>query len=56
MQFWGITEDGRKIAYLRSNVSHVYQVDVTSSRFTSLPTNLLYEVLNGLKVKRKQNS
>ena len=38
------------------NVSDVYQVDVTSSRFTSLPTNLQYEVLNGLKVKRKQNS
>ena len=56
MQFLGITEDGRKIAYLRSNVSDVYQVDVTSSRFTSLPTNLQYEVLNGLKVKRKQNS
>ena len=56
MQFFGITEDGRKIAYLRSNVSDVYQVDVTSSRFTSLPTNLQYEVLNGLKVKRKQNS
>ena len=43
MQFLGITEDGRKIAYLRSNVSDVYQVDVTSSRFTSLPTNLQYE-------------
>ena len=28
------------------NVSDVYQVDVTSSRFTSLPTNLQYEVLN----------
>jgi len=38
------------------NVSDVYQVDVTSSRFTSLPTNLQYEVLNDLKGKRKQNS
>eukprot|EP00092_Neocalanus_flemingeri_P018656 GFUD01020202.1.p1 GENE.GFUD01020202.1~~GFUD01020202.1.p1 ORF type:complete len:1186 (-),score=434.58 GFUD01020202.1:127-3684(-) len=38
------------------NVSDVYQVDVTSSKFTSLPTNLQYEVLNELKGKRKQNS
>lgn len=38
------------------NVSDVYEVDVTSSRFTSLPTNLQYEVLNDLKGKRKQNS
>ena len=38
------------------NVSDVYQVDVTSSRFTFLPTNLQYEVLNDLKVKRNQNS
>ena len=38
------------------NVSDVYQVDVTSFRFTSLPTNLQYEVLNDLKGKRKQNS
>ena len=38
------------------NVSDVYQVDVTSSKFTSLPTSLQYEVLNDLKGKRKQNS
>ena len=38
------------------NISDVYQVDVSSSRFTSLPTNLQYEVLNELKGKRKQNS
>jgi len=38
------------------NVSDVYEVDVTSSKFTSLPTNLQYEVLNELKGKRKQNS
>ena len=38
------------------NVSDVYEVDVTSSRFASLPTNLQYEVLNDLKGKRKQNS
>jgi len=38
------------------NVSDVYEVDVTSSRFSSLPTNLQYEVLNDLKGKRKQNS
>ena len=41
---------------LRNVSDDVYQVDVTSSRFTSLTTNLQYEVLNGLKVKRKQNS
>jgi DNA excision repair protein ERCC-5 len=38
------------------NVSDVYQVDVTSSRFTSLPTNVQYEVLNDLKGKKRQNS
>lgn len=38
------------------NVSDVYDVDVTSNRFTSLPTSLQYEVLNELKGKRKQNS
>ena len=49
MQFFGITEDGRKIAYLRSNVSDVYQVDVTNiflyniivlRVYQSLPKNL----------------
>ena len=38
------------------DVEDVYQVDVESDKFLSLPSNLQYEVLNDLKGKRKQNS
>ena len=38
------------------DVEDVYQVDVESSEFQSLPANLQYEVLTDLKGKRKQNS
>ena len=38
------------------DVEDVYQVDVESEEFLSLPSNLQYEVLNDLKAKRKQNS
>ena len=38
------------------DVEDVYQVDVESQAFLSLPANLQYEVLSDLKGKRKQNS
>ena len=38
------------------DVEDVYQVDVESQEFLSLPANLQYEVLSDLKGKRKQNS
>ena len=38
------------------DVEDVYQVDVESEQFLSLPSNLQYEVLSDLKGKRKQNS
>ena len=38
------------------DVQDVYQVDVESQQFLSLPPNLQYEVLSDLKGKRKQNS
>ena len=38
------------------DVEDVYQVDVESEQFLSLPANLQYEVLTDLKGKRKQNS
>ena len=38
------------------DVEDVYQVDVESEQFLSLPANLQYEVLSDLKGKRKQNS
>ena len=37
-------------------VEDVYQVDVKSRQFLSLPKELQYQVLNDLKGKRKQNS
>ena len=38
------------------NVHDVYQVDVESPEFASLPKHVQYEVLNDLKGKKKQNS